>query len=133
MSGRVQPHTNKVKLYEVVLSFQVSLFILSRKRRGLVYSVYFDINQIKSNQKFLPRKLRSAPLNLPQVLLICTSVRKINSPNTGSIGVTVLTQRSCLFDGFLYGSGSNWKIKAIDWPLGLGAFLSLSQTPISSG
>ena len=33
------PHTNKVKQYEVVLSFKVSLFIHSGKQRELVYSV----------------------------------------------------------------------------------------------
>lgn len=53
--------------------------------------------------------------NLPPCHVIAG---KINLTNKGSIKVIVLTQRSWHFDGFLYGSTSNWKIKPIDRLLG---------------
>lgn len=43
---------------------------------------------------------------------------KINFTNKGSIKGHCPHQMSCLFDGFLYGSTSNWKINPIDWLLG---------------
>ena len=54
------PNTNKVKQYEIVLSFKVSLFIQSWKRRDCQWRFYpYDSN-------FLP-KLHDAPLMQPYV------------------------------------------------------------------